>query len=487
MAVESSTGSVTLTTRPLNGIEAAFAAGNCRFACALEFPAARPMAETKAIVSRVFQAGLPWGNANRVSDSGAALQGSAERADTISTDALFAWHTAPYRRRRNDTNGNGAAWIAEELGEVKRPAAGPLDVVAVPSGDILCDGLVINASHILLDGASMLFLVRRLADAFDHTGANKALTPVAPPKGDSVLASMSEATVPMNVATLAEGEPRFLPAFADPSVNPLTADEAFAPVDSGDASVAASDAYQPDVVARIDGKAWRGFRAAAAAGCEKVGLKAPSVTALHGVLVAAAVARNVLAHRHVPDRLPSSGDVPVSVSLLVNLRCFVSTDVIPEPQALANCFGTVTCGVLVPALVASGKADAHTVAEWCGVAAANLKTDYSERIARGEAHRQCHALARGDFAAGAPSATVELSSHGIYWDGDGPIPLFDVTVGQCFSGADSVSVAAWGSQATGAMGVAASVGVGKSRRMVHSVIRGIEGVIATAGGAVAAS
>jgi hypothetical protein len=53
------------------------------------------------------------------------------------------------------------------------------------------------------------------------------------------------------------------------------------------------------------------------------------------------------------------------------------------------------------------------------------------RIARGEAVAAALALARGDFEGGPPSATVELSNHGVY---DVPADVAEVALGQRFEG-----------------------------------------------------
>ena len=88
----------------------------------------------------------------------------------------------------------------------------------------------------------------------------------------------------------------------------------------------------------------------------------------------------------------------------------------------------------------------------------NLTDDIRRRIDRGEAHRSSIALSRGSWCTGPPSATIELSSHGIYNVQAG----CEVFLAQRFDGYDGISIVVHsdkaGNDTLGPMRVLGSIG-----------------------------
>jgi hypothetical protein len=419
---------VALLSRQCNGLEALFVNCNIRFATAVAFPAV-PIEAAQACVSSAARA-VPSGRLE------VALIDKTPHLRLIETAS------AEFDMERVVMPERGLAQALDDFVDAAAlPANGALRFRLLTKSEEpgSCCGFCVNANHALCDGRAM----RNMIETAVNSLLLGATIPEAPVIGSvpKEWGAVVEAAIPEENAR----DPAFLPL---PAAS-ITLDdiEGLRQVDSQEHQLARHDIST-----------------------EKVE-KLKAVLRAHGATMTglwAACLTHALSEAYL--RQGGAQRRCVSASLLVDLRKHLSRHGV-DASTCTNMFGSITVGSIT-ATVADEVLHTHVLA-----LSRQLTQDMRIRIARGEAHRSSVSVSRGDWAAGPPPATIELSSHGVY---DAP-GCCDVLLSQRFDGYDGISVAVL-TQKAGKMRLAASLGCGLnqglSSRLIKRAVRLAEHVAA---------
>lgn len=273
-------------------------------------------------------------------------------------------------------------------------------------------GFVVNANHALCDGRCMRKLVERaLARSSEEVAPAAPRVQVVPPPWESLFCDSSLSANPSYLPLPGE-------AVTLAALELALGEISGTPQPSGDARVT----FSCNQVASSKAKLQQ-------AGGSLTGLWAACLQQAVGELYLSAPGITL-------------AECCVSISVLVDLRPFLPSESPEVPEA----FGTVTIAAVVRLLEGDLSSVLHL--------AAAMTADLKARVARGEAFRSAQALGSGNFEEGPPSATMELSNHGVY----SISPQCGVFLTQRFDGYDGVSVALHSEEGSGALKVSASIG-----------------------------
>lgn len=395
--------------RPATGLERLFLRMDVRTFAVLSLPSPTPLARVSQSLATVSNhCALPH-VAARVSDDSLSLEALPPGEIPLPTTTLT--HTAPAVLCDSDIATDSAAFLAEVSTLVRaRPATQPplrlVEHTALLAPDGLAMALVVNINHAAADGRALVAYLQCVLSTLSHDPSSVPPTPVP---SLSLLVSLPAQGTPADIRT------RLLPAPVDvlpggrylplPGA-PLTAAE-LGLVGSSSAStpVEPSSAAAPMAHASLSEAALTAARRHAGSGITVTGLLVACLQA------AAAEQASVLDTAATPRC--------VAVSVLVDMRPYLQTSKEDSTaddthQVPTVAVGTVTTAAhLDAALTAASRASSTPADNSSLIALAAAATaDLQQRLGRGEAATQAHALAAGDWAGGPLSSPLELSNIG---------------------------------------------------------------------------
>jgi len=321
------------------------------------------------------------------------------------------------------------------------PARGTLSIRLFTSQKDVASAVVVNANHATIDGRSMRSFLELFLQALEGVQIDPLPRTSSPPV---------DWTVALQPPSTGEEDPKFLPIVAsDPNAVPLTLYQAL-----GLESIGAPGA---DVRIDLDQAAVK----AALAACR-------NRTATATGLWTASLLR-ALAVAHYAKAPPDETKCVVSVSILVDVRESLDPSV-TSPADIAQALATVTVGTCI----AKSSLDAFDILS----EAATVTKDMRLRIQRGEAHRQAMLLGGGNFEAGPPPATIELSNLGKVAV---PDPSMSLHFSQRFDGYEGMSILLHSESESGTMRLIGSLGSGVPSEVASNLLSRARDLFLSAG------
>ena len=496
-------------SRRLNWLEGIFISQNVRFAAALQLAPPRPESQVLEALEETFEA-MPCGRFVVAQDEGKKLVGKGYQVNTVMAPKT----SIPYLVERN---------LEEDIAAERSAHSPAIQATLVLEGEVLeeasafdpvyyCIAIIINVNHSVMDGSAMKAFFAHFAERMKENVRDAA---VSTPR--SSVSNGSGEFTPERKRSFngADGMPtpvKFLARFGvdgaavdwgdfleehcqdklnvqgeQPAYLPLT-DHSDVPILKMD-DILGADRSTSGVIIRHSPAVHRATKDAAT---EFYFLRTrPNISfaTLHAAAVVETLAARYLkAHSH---NAPPA--FVITISLLVDLRDRVPEGV--DTKNLLQLFGTVTVSSTCYTRDFIGEAD-YSQRGWADnliARAAAIKQEMLERIDRGEAHRASLSLARGPSGGYpmAPSATIELSSHGVYRDL--PNASASVRLTQRFDGFSGLSLALHaqeirGSDAPNTVVMSCNVPNSIERQWVEDFVRDtmstVEAVVSTCNGGV---